>query len=75
MWASDFTVLHDWLFRPRYIFVVMDLKTRRIVHTGITDFPTDDWIAQQVREATLWGNGPRYLIRDLAANMLRTFRL
>jgi len=64
MWACDFTVMHDWLFRPWYIFVVMDLKTRRIVHTGVTNFPTDDWTAQQVREATPWGKGPRYLIRD-----------
>ena len=42
----------------------MDLKTRRIVHTDITNFPTDDWTAQQVREATPWRKGPRYLIRD-----------
>ena len=64
MWACDFTVMHDWLFRPWYIFVVMDLKTRRIVHTGVTNFPTDDWTAQQVRGATPWGKVPRYLIRD-----------
>jgi len=64
MWACDFTVMHDWLFRPWYIFVVMDLKTRQIVHTGVTNFPTDTWTAQQVREATPWGRGPRYLIRD-----------
>ena len=64
MWACDFTVMHDWLFRLWYIFVVMELKTRRIVHTGVTNFPTDDWTAQQVREATPWGKGPRYLIRD-----------
>jgi putative transposase len=44
--------------------MVLDLKTRRIVHTGVTKFPTDDWTAQQVREATPWGKGPRYLIRD-----------
>ena len=31
---------------------------------GVTKFPTDDWTAQQVREATPWGKGPRYLIRD-----------
>ena len=64
MWACDFTVMHDWLFRPWYIFVVMDLKTSQIVHTGVTNFPTDTWTAQQVREARPWGRGPRYLIRD-----------
>ena len=34
------------------------------MHTGITQFPTDEWTAQQLREATPWGKGPKYLIRD-----------
>ena len=64
IWACDFTVVNDWLFRQWYIFVVLELKTRRIVHTGITKYPTDEWTAQQLREATPWGKGPKYLIRD-----------
>jgi hypothetical protein len=63
-WATDFTVVHDLLFRPWYIFVVIELHTRRIVHTAVTRSPTDDWTAQQLREATPWGKGPKYLIRD-----------
>ena len=42
----------------------MELKTRRIVHTGVTKYPTDEWTAQQLREATPWGKEPKYLIRD-----------
>jgi hypothetical protein len=57
-------VVNDWLFRQWYVFVVMELKMRRIVHTGITKYPTDEWTAQQSREATPWGRGPKYLIRD-----------
>jgi putative transposase len=64
IWASDFTVVHDLLFRPLYIFVVMELQTRRIVHTAVTRSPTDDWTAQQLREATPWGKSPKYLVRD-----------
>ena len=64
IWACDFTVVYDWLFRQWYVFVVMELKTRRIVHTGVTKYPTDEWTAQQLREATPWGKGPKYLIRD-----------
>jgi putative transposase len=63
-WACDFTVVNDWLFQQWYIFVVMELKTRRIVHTGVTKYPTDEWTAQQLREATPWGKRPKYLIRD-----------
>jgi transposase InsO family protein len=64
IWACDFTVVNDWLFRQWYVFVVMELKTRRIVHKGVTKYPTDEWTAQQLREATPWGKEPKYLIRD-----------
>ena len=64
IWACDFTVVYDWLFRQWYVFVIMELKTRRIIHTGVTKYPTDKWTAQQLREATPWGQGPKYLIRD-----------
>ena len=30
----------------------------------MTRSPSDDWTAQQLREATPWGKGPKYLIRD-----------
>ena len=64
IWACDFTVAHDLFFRPWFVFVVMELRTRRIVHTAITKSPTDEWTAQQLREATPWGSGPKYLLRD-----------
>jgi len=64
IWACDFMVVNDWLCRQWYIFVVLELKTRRIIHTSVTKYPTDEWTAQQLREATPWGKGPKYLIRD-----------
>ena len=42
----------------------MELETRRIVHADATKFPTDEWTAQQLREATPWRRGSKYLIRD-----------
>jgi putative transposase len=64
IWAYDFTVVNDLLFRSWYVFVIMELHTRRIVHVAITRSPTDEWVAQRLREATPWGEGPKYLIRD-----------
>ena len=64
IWACDFTVVHDLLFRPLYIFLIIELKTRRIVHAAVTRNPTDAWTAKQLREATPWGRGPSHLIRD-----------
>jgi putative transposase len=64
IWACDFTVVHDLFFRPIYIFVIIELQTRRIVHLAVTRSPSDEWTRQQVREATSWGRKPMYLIRD-----------
>ena len=64
IWACDFTVVYDLFFRPLNIFVIMELHTRRIVHAAVTRSPIDEWVAQQLREATPWGEGPKYLIRD-----------
>jgi len=43
IWECDFTVAYDWLFQPIYIFVIMELKKRRIIYMGVTDSPTDEW--------------------------------
>jgi putative transposase len=37
IWACDFTVVTDWLFRQWCVFVVLELKTRRIIHTYGSD--------------------------------------
>ncbi len=62
--ACDFAVVHDILFRPVYIFIIIAHETRKIVQAAITRHPTGRWIAQQLREATPWNNKPKYLIRD-----------
>jgi putative transposase len=73
IWACDFTVVTDWLFRQWYVFVVMELKLLRIVHMGVTKYPTDEWTAKQLREATPWGRGPKCLIRDRDSKFARHF--
>jgi hypothetical protein len=35
-----------------------------VVHVGVTRNPTTTWVAQQLRNATPYGEGPRFLIRD-----------
>lgn len=45
-----------------FLFVVHG--TREVVHFNVTRHPTDAWAAQQLREATPYGDGPSYLIRD-----------
>ncbi len=64
IWACDFLPVTDLLFRPLFAFFVVELATRRVVHVGATRHPTDTWVAQQLREATPFGQQPRFLIRD-----------
>ena len=64
VWACDFLQLYDLLFRPIFAFFVVIHGTREVVHFNVTRCPTDAWVAQQLREATPFGDGPRYLVRD-----------
>jgi putative transposase len=54
----------DLFFRPLFAFFLIELKTRRVIHVGVTGSPTDPWVAQQLREATPYGQTPKYLICD-----------
>ena len=64
MWACDFLTQHTAYFSVVYIFVIIEIGSRRIVHWNVTDSPTLPWVKQQVREATQWGETPRFLIHD-----------
>ncbi len=64
IWACDFLQTHDIFFRTVFVFVIIELESRRVVHFRITRNPTDQWTAQQLREATPFGEKPRFLIRD-----------
>jgi transposase InsO family protein len=64
IWACDFLQTYDALFRSIFVFVIIELGSRRVVHVNVTRHPTDAWVAQQLREATPFGEGPRFLIRD-----------
>jgi putative transposase len=62
--ACDFLSVTDLWFRSLFAFFLIELGSRKVVHVGVTRHPTDEWIAQQLREATPFGTRPRYLIRD-----------
>ena len=47
--ACDFLVAVTASFRVFYVFVVLDVGTRRILHWNVTDHPTAAWTAQQFR--------------------------
>ena len=64
MWACDFLPVVDLFFRQTFVFFVVELGSRRVVHFAVTHQPSAEWVTQQLREATPHGTGPKYLIRD-----------
>jgi putative transposase len=48
--ACDFFVTVTAHFRVLYVFVIMEVGTRRIAHFNVTAHPTADWTLQQFRE-------------------------
>jgi putative transposase len=50
--ACDFFVVVTATFQRLYVFVILDVATRRIRHWNVTEHPTVEWTIQQFR------NGP-----------------
>ena len=74
VWACDFLQVTDLFFRPLFAFFVVELKSRKVIQVGVTRCPTDAWVAQQLREATPYGQTPKYLICDHDSKFGSCFR-
>jgi putative transposase len=62
--ACDFLVAVTARFRVLYVFVVMEVGSRRILHYNVTAHPTAGWTLQQFREAFPSDHPYRFLIHD-----------
>ena len=62
--SVDFFAVPTIRFQVLYVFLVLAHERRRIVHFAVTNHPTAEWAAQQVREAFPWYTAPRYLLPD-----------
>ena len=57
------TAAKAWILDD-YVFVVMEVGSRRILHCNVTAHPTAGWTLQQFREAIPSDHGNRFLIHD-----------
>ena len=62
--ACDFFVSVTARFRLLYVFVIMEVGTRRIAHFNVTEHPTADWTLQQFREVITGEQRQQFLIHD-----------
>jgi hypothetical protein len=49
VWSCDFFVQHMVRVRVLYIFVIMELPSRKVTHFNVTDHPMLEWTKQQIR--------------------------
>jgi putative transposase len=62
--ASDFFVVVTASFQLVYVFVIIEVATRRVLHFNATRHPTADWTLQQFRECVAGDEGYRFVIDD-----------
>ena len=62
--ACDFCVAITASFQLLYVFVVLEVGTRRIVHWNVTAHPTAAWTVQQFRTTITGETTHRWLIHD-----------
>src|SRR6184192_3929358 len=71
--AIDFFTVPTATFRVLFVLVVLSHERRRVVHFGVTEYPTEEWTMQQMREAFPWDQAPRFVLRDRDAIYGRDF--
>ncbi len=64
LYACDFMTQYTVLFTTVYVFVVMEVSTRRIVLCNVTESPTLDWVKIQIRNIAAFDRKPRFLLHD-----------
>jgi putative transposase len=62
--ACDFLVAVTSTFRVLYVLVVIEHRSRRLIHFNVTAHPTAEWTRQQLREAVGYEERYEYLLHD-----------
>ncbi len=62
--ACDFLTVVTATFKFLYVFVIIEIETRKLIHANVTDHPTAAWTLQQLREAIPSDHAYRFLIHD-----------
>jgi putative transposase len=62
--ACDFFVTVTARFRLVYVFIVLEIGTRRLVHWNVTEHPTAAWVVQQFRTCITGESAHRFVVHD-----------
>lgn len=62
--SIDFFTVPTATFRVLYVFLILSNERRKAIHFNATEYPSANWISQQIIEAFPWDTAPGYLVRD-----------
>ena len=62
--ACDFFTEVTARFNVLYVFVVLEVGTRRILHWNVTEHPTAEWTTQQFRMVITPEASHRFVLHD-----------
>lgn len=60
----DFFTVVTLRFRKLHVFLVLEHERRGVGYFAVTEHPHVEWVVQQLREATPFGEHPKYLLGD-----------
>ena len=70
----DFFTVPTATFRILHVLDILRHDRREVVHSNVTQNPTEQWTAQQIVEAFSFDPAPRYLLRDRDSIYVERFR-
>jgi putative transposase len=62
--ACDFFVVVTATFQRLYVFVILDVQTRRVLHWNVTEHPTAGWTIQQFRNGLPLDAAGLFVVHD-----------
>jgi putative transposase len=62
--ACNFFLTVTARFRLVYVFIVLDVGTRQLVHWNVTDHPTAAWVVPQFRTCVTGESTHRFIVHD-----------
>ena len=62
--SVDFFTVPTGTMRVLFVFLVLNIERRKVVHFNVTESPTAEWTGRQIVDAFPWDSAPKYLLRD-----------
>ena len=64
LWSMDFATVATIRFKVLHVLFIISHDRRKIEHFAVTEHPSSEWMAQQMRNATPFGHQPKYILHD-----------